>query len=52
MPWLQYFDNLLGRYSHIVSAVEAVSTLAAVIVSLGLALVAQRANRTTKLGKL
>jgi hypothetical protein len=44
--WLQNLDDFLGRYPHIVSALEAFSTFAAVLVSLTLALIAQRSNRT------
>ncbi len=44
--WLQALDDSLARYPHIVAAVEAFSTFAAVVVSLFLASLAQRANRT------
>ncbi len=44
--WLTGLDEWLGRYSHIVATLEAFSTLAAVIVSLILALLASRGNRT------
>jgi hypothetical protein len=43
---LQALDDFFGRYPHLVAAVEAFSTLAAVVVCLLLASLAQRANRT------
>jgi hypothetical protein len=46
VPWLKHINDLLGQYPHIVSALEALSTFAAVVVSLVIALWAQRANRT------
>jgi hypothetical protein len=46
VQWLEHLDTLLGKYSHIVAALEAFGTLAAVITSLALARLAQRANRT------
>ena len=44
--WLKFIDDFLGQYAHIVSAIGAISTFAAVVVSLMIALWAQRANRT------
>lgn len=44
--WLKYVEDVLARYPHIVSAVEAFSTFAAVVTSLSIALLSQRANRT------
>ena len=46
LAWLTGVDEWLGRYSHIVAALEACSTLAAVIVSLILAFLAYRGNQT------
>lgn len=46
MEWLRHLDSLLGQFPHVVSALEAIGTFAAVVTSLALALVAQRANRT------
>jgi hypothetical protein len=46
MQWLQRSEDFLGRYPHIVAALEAVSTFAAVVISLALAGMGQRANRT------
>ncbi len=43
---LASIDAWLGRYPHIVAAVESVSTFSAVIVSLWIALASQRANKT------
>ena len=46
LAWLKYIEDLLGQYSHIVAAIGALSTFAAVVVSLVIALWAQRGNRT------
>jgi hypothetical protein len=47
MPeWLERFDAILGHYPHLVAALEAVSTFGAVVVSLTLAVLAHRGNRT------
>jgi hypothetical protein len=43
---LQKFDASLSQYQHLIATIEALSTFAAVVVSLVLALMAQRANRT------
>jgi hypothetical protein len=43
---LKTINDVLGQYSNIVSAMEALSTFAAVVASLGIALWAHRANRT------
>jgi hypothetical protein len=44
--WLKSIENFLSEYPHIVSAFGALSTFAAVVVSLMIALWAQRTNRT------
>jgi hypothetical protein len=47
MPeWLEHLDVILARYPHVVATLEAVSTFAAVVVSLALASAARRANKT------
>lgn len=43
---LEHVNALLGHYSHLVSAIESISTLLAVIVSLTFAVAAKRANNT------
>jgi hypothetical protein len=50
--WLHDLDDMLGRYPHIISAVETLATLAAVVVSLGLSYVAHRANKTRLTARL
>jgi hypothetical protein len=44
--WAERLDQFLGSYPHLIAALEAVSTFAAVLVSLSLAVWSQRANRT------
>lgn len=44
--WLSRADQWLGHYPHVISALGSFSTSAAVIVSLLLALLAHRSNRT------
>jgi hypothetical protein len=44
--WLERLDAILGHYPHLVAALEAVSTFAAVVISLSLAFAAHRANKT------
>jgi hypothetical protein len=43
--WLEHLDLILGHYPHVVATLEAVSTFAAVVVSLALASAARRANK-------
>ena len=43
---LKEIDGVLGRYPHIIAALEAIGTVAAVIVSLVLAFASRRAHRT------
>jgi hypothetical protein len=44
--WPDRLEHFLGHYPHVVAGLEAVSTFAAVVVSLSLAALARRANQT------
>ena len=44
---LQAIEIFCGQYPHATSALEAIGTLLAVMTSLGIALLAQRSNRTS-----
>ena len=50
--WLEQTNDLLGRYPYLISAIAALGTYAAVVVSLMIALWAQRANKTKLVARI
>ncbi len=44
--WPERLEHFLGQYPHLIAGLEAISTFAAVVVSLSLASAARRANNT------